>query len=29
LELDATQGGIERFLLGGHQWRIDDMCFGL
>lgn len=29
LELDVTQGGIESFLLGGHQWRIDDMCFGL
>ena len=24
LELDVTQGGIESFLLGGHQWRIDD-----
>jgi len=29
LELEATQGGIESFALGGHQWRIDDMCFAL
>ena len=28
LELDAKPGkGIESFTLGGHTWRIDDMCF--
>lgn len=29
LELNATQGAIESFTLGGHSWRIDDMCFAL
>lgn len=29
LELAATQGGIESFTLGGHAWRLDDMCFAL
>jgi hypothetical protein len=29
LKLEATQGGIESFTLGGHTWRIDDMCFAL
>ena len=27
LEIQATQGVIESFTLGGHTWRIDDMCF--
>ena len=27
LEVAATQGSIERLRLGGHSWRIDNMCF--
>ena len=28
LELKANKGQIRSFTLGGHTWRIDDMCFG-
>lgn len=28
-ELKATQGLIESFKLGGHTWRIDDLCLAL
>jgi hypothetical protein len=28
LELRATAGQIESVTIGGHTWRIDDLCFG-
>ena len=27
LEVNAVQGSIKRLRLGGHSWRIDNMCF--